>query len=86
MLDCDCLELDGRRLDAKPAVAKGSEHLHSKKPEDRKKLFIGQVPDEMTQSDFEKYFSQFGQISDCVVMIDTKTNKSRGFGFVTYGK
>ena len=30
------------------------------------------------------YFSQFGEIVDCVVMKNPETGKSRGFGFVTY--
>ena len=30
------------------------------------------------------YFSQFGEVVDCVVMKNPQTGKSRGFGFVTY--
>jgi RNA recognition motif-containing protein len=29
------------------------------------------------------YFGQFGQVVDCVVMRDTVTHRSRGFGFLT---
>lgn len=31
-----------------------------------------------------KYFSQFGDIEDCVVMRDGDTDESRGFGFVVF--
>ena len=30
------------------------------------------------------YFSRFGQVVDCVVMKNSQTGKSRGFGFVKF--
>jgi len=49
-----------------------------------RKIFVGGLPHGLTECDFKKYFSQFGDIEDCVVMYDRNTGKPRGFGFITY--
>ena len=38
----------------------------------------------MTEDEFREFFEQFGEIVDSVVMFDRETQRSRGFGFVTY--
>jgi RNA recognition motif-containing protein len=55
-------------------------------PEYFRKVFIGSLSYSTTDDAFQTYFSQYGTILDCVIMKETKTNKSRGFGFVTYDK
>lgn len=32
----------------------------------------------------KEFYSRFGELLDCVVMRDSQTKKSRGFGFVTF--
>lgn len=31
-----------------------------------------------------EYFSQFGEVQECTVMRDSATQRSRGFGFLTF--
>uniref|UniRef100_A0A3B4BA81 RRM domain-containing protein n=2 Tax=Periophthalmus magnuspinnatus TaxID=409849 RepID=A0A3B4BA81_9GOBI len=37
-----------------------------------------------TQETLRNYFSQYGEVVDCVIMKDKTTNQSRGFGFVKF--
>ena len=53
-------------------------------PEQYRKVFIGSLSYSTVEEGLRKHFSQFGEIIDCVVMKEGKSNKSRGFGFVTY--
>ena len=55
-------------------------------PEHFRKVFIGSLSYTTEDAPFRAYFAQFGSILDCVIMKESKTNKSRGFGFVTYDK
>lgn len=32
----------------------------------------------------KQYFSQYGEVSECTVMRDSATGRSRGFGFLTF--
>ena len=38
----------------------------------------------MDQHAFREYFSQYGAIIDCNLMLDRESGMHRGFGFVTY--
>lgn len=50
-----------------------------------RKIFVGGLQQTMTTAQLQEYFSQFGPITDCVVMQDNETKRSRGFGFVSFG-
>ncbi|VEL22766.1 unnamed protein product [Protopolystoma xenopodis] len=53
--------------------------------EDRdKKLFVGGLNPKTDENSLREYYSQWGEIIDVVVMKDPRTQKSRGFGFVTF--
>lgn len=49
-----------------------------------KKIFIGNLDFDLKTEDLEKMFSEFGDIEDAVVITDRNTNRSKGFGFVTF--
>ncbi|KAM3308230.1 heterogeneous nuclear ribonucleoprotein A0-like [Capsicum chacoense] len=50
-----------------------------------KKLFVGGIAPETTEESLMKYFSQFGEITDSVI-ISNKRGSPRGYGFVTYAE
>uniref|UniRef100_A0A3B4UL50 Heterogeneous nuclear ribonucleoprotein A1a n=1 Tax=Seriola dumerili TaxID=41447 RepID=A0A3B4UL50_SERDU len=49
-----------------------------------RKLFIGGLSFETTDESLRAHFEQWGSLTDCVVMRDPNSKRSRGFGFVTY--
>ncbi|XP_070825072.1 heterogeneous nuclear ribonucleoprotein A1b isoform X2 [Chaetodon trifascialis] len=55
-----------------------------REPEQLRKLFIGGLSFETTDESLRAHFEQWGSLTDCVVMRDPNSKRSRGFGFVTY--
>jgi RNA recognition motif-containing protein len=49
------------------------------------KLFVGGLRWETTTEKLREHFSQFGEITEAVVIMDRQTGRSKGFGFVTFG-
>ncbi|XP_074515362.1 heterogeneous nuclear ribonucleoprotein A3 isoform X3 [Sebastes fasciatus] len=60
------------------------EDREAKEPEQLRKLFIGGLSFETTEESLRAHFEQWGTLTDCVVMRDPNSKRSRGFGFVTY--
>ncbi|KAI3673701.1 hypothetical protein L6452_39828 [Arctium lappa] len=89
--------IDGRTVEAKKAVPREDHHGPNRNnggiqgspvaaaPGGRtKKIFVGGLASTVTETDFKKYFEQFGTITDVVVMYDHNTQRPRGFGFITF--
>ncbi|KAL2944908.1 Heterogeneous nuclear ribonucleoprotein 1 [Bienertia sinuspersici] len=85
--------IDGRTVEAKKAVPRDDQQILSRNnnmiqgspgPGRTKKIFVGGLASTVTESDFKKYFDQFGMITDVVVMYDHNTQRPRGFGFITF--
>ncbi|TKC40813.1 hypothetical protein EI555_007838, partial [Monodon monoceros] len=63
------------------AVAWGDEAAMAS---DEGKLFVGGLSFDTNEQSLEQVFSKYGQISEVVVVKDRETQRSRGFGFVTF--
>lgn len=50
-----------------------------------KKLYVGNLSYDVTSSDLEGLFGQFGQVRSAQVIQDRDTGRSKGFGFVEMG-
>ncbi|XP_069055366.1 heterogeneous nuclear ribonucleoprotein A0 [Pleurodeles waltl] len=48
------------------------------------KLFIGGLNVQTTEAGLREHFESFGELTDCVVVVNPQTKRSRCFGFVTY--
>jgi RNA recognition motif-containing protein len=46
------------------------------------KIFIGGLSWQTTEETLRYYFSKYGELADVALMIDKKTGKPRGFGFI----
>ncbi len=49
------------------------------------KLYVGNLPYSVRDSDLEQAFGQFGAVSSAKVMMERDTGRSKGFGFVEMG-
>ena len=46
------------------------------------KLYVGNLPYSVRDSDLEQAFGQFGAVTSAKVMMERDTGRSKGFGFV----
>ena len=46
------------------------------------KLYVGNLPYSMTDSDLQNLFEQHGTVQSAQIIIDRDTGRSKGFGFV----
>ncbi|TFY58728.1 hypothetical protein EVJ58_g6237 [Rhodofomes roseus] len=69
--------LDGKAIDPKRAIPR-EEHLRNTR------YFVGGLSHTTTSDTMRVFFSTFGKVVDCTVMVDRETGRSKGFGFVTF--
>lgn len=50
------------------------------------RLFVGGLAYQVDTEALRKLMEEHGRVTDCVVMVDKETQKSRGFGFVTFAE
>uniref|UniRef100_A0A673XSJ7 Heterogeneous nuclear ribonucleoprotein A/Ba n=1 Tax=Salmo trutta TaxID=8032 RepID=A0A673XSJ7_SALTR len=68
--------LDGRQIDPKKAMAMKKEPV--------KKIFVGGLNPDTEKEVIQEYFGTFGEIETIELPQDPKTEKRRGFVFITY--
>lgn len=49
-----------------------------------RKVFVASISWNTDETGLTNHFSQIGEIEDAIIVKDRETNRSRGFGFVTY--
>ena len=48
-------------------------------------LYVGNISYSMKEDDLKKAFGQFGEVVSVKIIIDKRTGKSKGYGFVEMG-
>ena len=48
------------------------------------KLYVGNFPYSISDSDLEEMFKSFGTVASAKVIMDRETGRPKGFGFVTF--
>ncbi|XP_072578095.1 cold-inducible RNA-binding protein isoform X2 [Vulpes vulpes] len=85
-LACPCPGSVSRRP-SHPGIIAGAHGkclLQATMASDEGKLFVGGLSFDTNEQSLEQVFSKYGQISEVVVVKDRETQRSRGFGFVTF--
>jgi hypothetical protein len=76
---------DGAASGARGSDDRGRSHAQPQQPvSDRCKLFVGGLAHTVTDPEFRGHFERYGRLLEAVIMIDRDSNRSRGFGFVTF--
>lgn len=53
---------------------------------DQNKLYVGNLSYDVNNESLADMFKEFGEVTEAVVIVDRETNRSKGFGFVTFTK
>ncbi len=48
------------------------------------KIYVGNLSYRTAEDQLAQHFKEFGQITSTVIVIDRATNRSKGFGFITF--
>ncbi len=48
------------------------------------KVYVGNLPYGATKDELRNHFESCGEVTDCIIITDRETKRSKGFGFVTF--
>lgn len=49
-----------------------------------KKIYVGNISFDTTEEELKNEFLEYGDIDEVKIIIDHQTNRSKGFGFITF--
>ena len=75
--------LQGRTIHTKPFYS-GQQLKYYKKNLESKRLFVKPVPNSWSREHITSFFSVFGAIEDAYIIENSRTGKSKGYGFVLF--
>lgn len=79
----EMIDFQGRIIEVKP-VWKKKELGDRLEEEKRKKLFVSNLPLELTNVHLVDYFSQFGSVQNAFIIKDPDTKKNKNYGYVIF--
>lgn len=48
------------------------------------KIYVGNLPFRITKEELEQHFTQYGNVTETIIITDRETGRSRGFGFISF--
>lgn len=76
-------KIDGREVETKRAIPRDEISRIPPQCLDAKKLFVGGLGD-LEERDLQEYFSKFGPVQSCCIILNRDTGEKRGFAFVEF--
>ncbi|OMO59290.1 hypothetical protein CCACVL1_24945 [Corchorus capsularis] len=73
--------INGKQVEIKRTIPKGAAGSRDFKT---RKIFVGGIPSTVSEDEFKDFFTQYGEVKEHQIMRDHATNRSRGFGFITF--
>jgi len=70
--------LDSRTIDPKPCNPRAGMVRTTRRNLNGYKVFLGGLPSNLTETDLRNFFSQYGKVTEVVIMYDQEKKKSRG--------
>ncbi|CAN1181200.1 DAZ-associated protein 1, partial [Linum perenne] len=74
----------GKKAKKKKPNDETVEHNKSWESQQSRKIFVGDIPQTVTQQELKSFFEKFGRVTDDVLVQDRPAGTHRGFGFITF--